>query len=193
MYLTVVPAKGRHGGAQANPARRWWPLKHWAPGDVVIIVLGSAACIALAIWLESFDVWWARALTAYLFAFVLCGGGLGAYVGWALDETDEPANERKIMLQVVALAVGCPMLFVLGKQALGTPFDLSPGEWPSGADLVARIALSLPFGFGVFALLAIAARRRTSGDANLPVVNSHEDHGFLQILFPVAHSRCFQP
>jgi hypothetical protein len=139
---------------------RWWPLKHWTPFDVILIVIGSATCITLAVWLRSLNAWWARALETYVFAFVLCGGGVGAYGGWALDDVDDPARERKIILQLVAIAIGCPLMMVLGRQALGTPFDGSPGDWPSGVDLGARIALSLPMAVAALFFLTIPVRRR---------------------------------
>jgi hypothetical protein len=110
--------------------------------DAILIVLVSAAVIALFIWLSSMKRWWADALTTYVSAFIMSGAMIGAYAGWAFDEMDDPGEERRMLWTIGLIAVLLPLLIVLGLQVLGTAFDDAPGNWPRWADAVARAVIS---------------------------------------------------
>lgn len=129
----------------------------------LLIVVVSVTVITLMIWLGSMNRWWADALMTYVSVLIMSGAVIGAYAGWALDEVDEPQEECWLVLVVGLIGVGLPLLVVLGKQALGVPFDVAPGTWPMWADAVARAMVSIPSAALAVALTIRMARTARRG------------------------------
>ncbi len=136
----------------------------WTPTDIFLIAAGSAGALGLLLWLRSVEAWWADPVGTYLVMLILAGGGVGAYGGWALDNVDDRRQSRKIVAQLVALALGVPLIILFGRQALGVPFDASPGRWPRIFDAVARFSISgLPATAAVAVVWLLARKARSEG------------------------------
>lgn len=109
-------------------ARRMWVHR---AASFALLAVGTAAVLAVLLWLQSVKAWWSAALSSYVMGLLLVGGGVGAYAGWAFDDVDDPKEERRLGVIVLLLWVLLPLVFVLGWQALLVRFDLAPGSWPA--------------------------------------------------------------
>lgn len=133
----------------------------WTALDLLVIAVASTGALVSIIWLDSVDAWWAEPVATYLIMLILAGGSVSAYGGCALDDMDDARAERKVVAQLIAIALGAPLLIVLGKQALGVPLEASPGRWPAIVDTGARVSIScLPAAAAVAVIWLLARRAR---------------------------------
>jgi hypothetical protein len=131
--------------------------------DLVVFTLGTAAVVAMLLWLHSVKQWWSEELSIYVVGLLLVGGAIGAYAGWAFDEIDDPVEERRLGVRIVLLWLLLPMVFVLGRHVLLVPFDMAPGTWPWWADVFARVLVSIPTVAMAIGLSILLARKATAG------------------------------
>jgi predicted permease len=136
-------------------SRSWWG---WTRDACMILGVGGLILV-LTIWLESQHEWWTDAAAEYIVFLILGAGMAGNAVSWALDDVEDPQQERKILIQAGTVSLVAPLVVILGSQALGVAFDRSPGTWPSGADVAARVVYSLSAGISFAALVYQLVRR----------------------------------
>lgn len=136
----------------------------------IVCVLAAAGFLAALHWRQSDgnpgapSSWWVGALAIYAVFFVSVLLSIGAGAGWALDDVDDPREERSFAVAIVLALLLVPLVLVLGEHVLTVPFHFAPVGWPWWADITARVAVSAP---GMWFAISLTVRliRRTRRSA----------------------------